>query len=262
MRTATTIRLAALAALLLPALASPAAHAQEGGTWLTDQNSKCRLWWPSESQGEEDRYAYSGLHWNGPCRNGLANGHGRFDFAVVWRFADQAPVASVQSGEGDFAGGKLAGRGFTVRKGPVYTSRREGEWRDGVLNGRGVESSESATSFARSEGTFANGKLNGPGVSNNEEWKGATRERAYFFRYEGDYANGQQEGRGLYVRGRKGCALQIKYEGEYRGGRMNGRGTFTTKDGRTHAGMVNDGDLVGTNIGIFELVADIDRSCP
>ncbi len=93
---------------------------------------------------------------------------------------------------------------------------------------------ETATNFSRLEGEFRDGKLNGWGVHNNEEWSSSTRDRAYFFRYEG----------------------------EYRSGRMNGRGTMTTKDGRAHPGMFEDGALVGTNIDIFDLVADIDKSCP
>lgn len=252
-----------LLAMMFMALWSPV-WAQPAGNWLVDQSTKCKLWWPNEATSPNESYAYSAVRWTGSCKNGMAAGHGTFEFAVTWRYSDRAPVSSAQSGEGDFVAGKFTGKGFTSRRNSKsgHVSRREGEFRDGFLNGRGIEVSESAESFDRFEGEYRDGKRNGWGVDNNEEWKSSTRDHAYFFRYEGEYRDGEENGRGVYVRGRKGCHYQIKYEGEYRDGRMNGRGTMTTKDGRPHSGMFENGNLVGTSIGIFELVADIDQSCP
>ncbi len=238
------------------------AWAQASGNWLVDAKTQCKFQWQEGPHSAEEIYTYSSPHWTGACRNGMASGHGTFEFAVVWRFMDQPPRSFTQSGEGDFVDGKFTGKGFTSRRGPTSTVRYEGEFRDGLLNGKGIETRETATSLRRYEGDFIAGKKNGWAIEISEEWPKTSRERAYFWRYEGGYRDGEWSGKGVYVSGKKGCAVQEKYEGEYQGGRQHGRGTYRTIDGKTYTGVWNQGQLGNVaTIQLHALAADIDKVC-
>jgi hypothetical protein len=241
-------------ALFMPGVA----WAQAEGTWLVDARSKCKFWWPPEPYDAES-FTYSAPRWGGACRNGLASGHGTFEFAVVWRLPDQSQRSYTQSGEVDFVDGKFSGKGFTSRRGPSSVSRYEGEFRDGLLNGKGIEIGETATSLGRYEGGFLNGKKNGWGIDNHESWQGKTRDRADYFRFEGEWRDGQLNGPGVYVRGTKGCSAEMRYEGEFVNGRWNGRGTLKAL-GKTYTGVWSDGQL--GNVSTFEVVRDVDKACP
>ena len=241
------------------------AWAQDPGSWLVDAKTRCKFQWQERPHNSEEIFTYSSPHWTGACRNGLASGHGTFEFAVGWRFLDQPPRSFTQSGEGDFVDGKFTGRGFTSRRGPTSVVRYEGEFRDGLLNGKGVETSETATSLQRYEGGFIDGKKNGWAVEINESWSKVSREHAYFWHYEGEYRDGEWSGKGVYISGKKGCSAQEKYEGEYQDGRWHGRGTLRTIDGKTYTGVWNQGTLNNNSklstIELHALAADIDKVC-
>jgi hypothetical protein len=254
----------ALGVLALPGMA----WAQAEGNWLVDQKTRCKFWWPqpNDVSGSEWTYTYSSPRWSGACRNGTAQGRGTFEFVETRRYKQGDAWTYTTSGEGDFVAGKLAGKGFTTASQGKNVTRREGEFRDGLLNGKAVLTTESPTSFERYEGGFVDGKKSGWGVDVNESWRPPmTREHAWYWRYEGEYRNGDWNGKGVYTGGKKGCSSQEKYEGEYANGRWHGRGTMRTIDGKTYTGVWNEGTLNNnpklSTIELHALADDIDKVC-
>lgn len=78
----------------------------------------------------------------------------------------------------------------------------------------------------RYEGEYRDGKENGRGV---HTYAGGGR-------YEGEYRDGKKSGRGVRT-----LISGARYEGEYRDGKENGQGEFTSKDGSRYVGEVRDG---------------------
>lgn len=243
------------------------AWAQAPGSWLVDQSTKCKLWWPDDPYAylaPGGTYTYSSVHWKGACQNGVAKGHGSFEFAGVRRYPDKPSEAAsfTQAGEGDFTDGKMTGKGFANQQASGIVERSEGEFRDGLLNGKGFKTGQTDTSFSRYEGGFRDGKEDGWGVATLETWQSTTRDHAYFHRYEGEYRNGKRNGKGIQVDGRKGCSRQQRYEGEYKNGAMDGRGTLRTIDGKTYTGVFKEGGFGNLDsLDLFASSDDIDKVC-
>jgi len=239
---------AALALLLLPATG----WAQAAGGFLADARTHCRVWWPARppDADADTAYAAQSAKWNGPCRNGLAEGRGTFEVATTSRFMNDPPRSETWTGEGDFAGGRLGGRGFMVSTRGV---RAEGEFAGGALNGRGFITVTDSTSFSRTEGEFRDGKLNGWGKIE----RGAIDRKGFFTRYEGEWRDGRQQGKGVFVSGKVGCNAQMRYEGEFQDGRMMGRGTLTTLEGRTQTAVFTLGQVDD----VVPFKDDFDKVC-
>ncbi len=63
-------------------------------------------------------------------------------------------------------------------------------------------------------------------------------------RYEGDWKDGKEHGRGVEVR-----ANGNRYEGDWKGGKPQGRGVFVFANGDECEGDWREGTLVGTGTG-------------
>jgi hypothetical protein len=88
----------------------------------------------------------------------------------------------------------------------------------------------------RYEGEYANGKLNGKGV---DTWSDGRRN-------EGDFANGNLNGKGLFtwLDGRR-------YEGDFANGEANGKGVFNFPNGNRYEGGFVDGKKSGSGVFIL-----------
>jgi hypothetical protein len=122
---------------LSPAFASLAI----AGDWIADAKTGCKIWNPHPVAGET-------ASWNGPCKDGFAEGQGALD----WLKAG----ASYERDEGVWRGGRQTGEGTQTWPAGNY----KGELADGLPQGRGILIFGSS----RYEGAFLNGKPNGIGV--------------------------------------------------------------------------------------------------
>jgi hypothetical protein len=228
------------------ALAPVAALAQPAGSWVTDATGRCKFWWPAPPPASVP-YSIQSMKWNGACSNGMASGRGTFEFVKKYQ---EATPDETWKGEGDFAAGRLTGRGFMgADLGKGNSTRLEGEFRDGVLNGRGIVTyvSRPATitngtpgGSSRSEAEYRDGKRNGWGVEDAEyTYPGVT----VLHHYEGEFRNDKHEGRGIMVDSARGCSRQLRYEGQWKDGHREGPGTQKTFDGRTYTGVFHDGEF-------------------
>jgi hypothetical protein len=176
------------------------------------------------------------VKWNGGCANEVAQGRGTFEVTERIKFHSGTSVTTTWKGEGEFVDGKLNGRAFIVSG---DGSRREGVYRDGVLNGRGFETTVRPPRRFRFDGEYREGQRTGWGtyeVYDSEQ---------LIYRAEGDWQNGELNGRAIEVRGLAGCKLQMRYEGEMKDGRFHGRGTLTRYDGEKFVGVWDQGKING-----------------
>ncbi len=71
-------------------------------------------------------------------------------------------------------------------------------------------------------------------------------------REEGEYRDGQLNGRGVQVKHLVGCTVQSRYEGEFKNDLYDGRGTLTAYSGKVYTGVWQQGDLNGKS-AMFDL---------
>ena len=132
---------AALCLSLSAAVAQP-----EGGGFVADLKSGCKVWNPHPQPNET-------VNWSGNCVNGLAQGPG----SLQW-LKNANPY---EKDQGEWNGGRQSGRGTQ----DWGSGRYDGELVNGEPQGQGVLTLQSA----RYEGEFRNGKPNGAGTVTNLE---------------------------------------------------------------------------------------------
>ena len=123
-------------------LCSPAIA--RAGDWIADAKTGCKVWNPQPSAGEAAR-------WNGPCKDGFADGKGVLDWL---RGGSQ-----YERDEGLWRAGRQTGEGTQTWPGGNY----KGQFSESLPHGRGVLQSGEA----RYDGAFLNGKPNGNGALTN-----------------------------------------------------------------------------------------------
>lgn len=202
-----------------------AALAQNGGQWVSDPKTGCKVW----SNGSWGLGAGLSVRWGGPCSGGIANGRGTLEYFQGGK--------RLVHGEADLVGGKENGRVlFFSEEG----ARIEAEFRDGKANGRYVF--VSADGNNKFDGQYRDDVRNGPGsqimvdldARYDGEWVDGKFVRGIYTRkngerYEGEFLNYEAHGRGTYT-----FVDGSRYEGELRDGKPDGRGTYRgkTDDGR------------------------------
>ncbi len=127
-----------LLAALLPALAQ-----DRPPTWSADPRTGCRVWNAYPAEDEQ-------MHWNGDCRDGLAEGPG----LLIWFLKGEAQSRTT----GTMRAGRLQG---PVRHEFVGGNRYEGGWRDDRMHGHGVFVWAEGDRF---EGNYENDRPNGYGT--------------------------------------------------------------------------------------------------
>ena len=149
---------------LLLILSSPAV-AEDG--WLEDTLAGCKLWVRNLEPGDA-------VVWNGPCKDGLAEGRGTYQFTL-----NDTPT---WKGEAEFKQGKREGQGSAQN---ADGTKLEGTYKDGVLNGRVIETDGARGRYV---GTYRNGERNGTG-------RYTYRNGDYC---EGEFRNGAPHGKGTF----------------------------------------------------------------
>jgi len=137
-------------------------------------------------------------------------------------------VAELANGErqaGDWDADRLNGLGI-VRLGD--DSRYAGQWNDGQSTGLGVREKPD---IERTEGNFVAGRLEGLGVRRTLTEPGVVQ--------IGEFQADMLEGPGVETIG-----ARERYEGGFRASRRQGYGQVTGADGKTRAGLWEDGKLV------------------
>ena len=192
-----------------------------------------------ERNGKGKEYDYEELIYEGEYLNGKRNGKG-----IEYNLSD-TPIF-----KGEYLNGKKwNGRGFfisnnnknkieyEIRNGKGFCQERfiydqllffayEGEYKNGERNGKGKEYDDDEELIF--EGEYLNGKRwNGRGYDENgniiyelKDGNGFVKEFNLLFPFEGEYSNGEKNGKGKYYSS-KG---KIKSEGEYINGERNGKG--------------------------------------
>jgi len=213
--------------LLVALLVPRAVHGQVPGRFVNDSSTGCKFWWPNYVYGDVKSF-----RWNGPCVNGLANGHGSFELVTE----GGAPrKRTTEVGEGEASEGRLSGRAFV--NGPTW--RTEGEFRNGVLNGRGIVASENRYAKTHYEGEFKDGVATGRGTSDDELYDENGGPPVIVHR-QADW-NGNAS-KAIVTMRVPGCSAPYRYEGEmHNGGYYDGRGTLQAPDGKTYTGLWSNG---------------------
>jgi|SRR5579871_5958131 len=199
-------RVALWGAIFLALILSGSARADWPG-WIADPKSGCKVWDPLF-------HPSASISWTGPCRNGLADGHG----ILQWYDDKGAPTSRY---EGDTHEGHINGHGVVTFAGG---GRYEGDFVESLFNGHGVETWPNGSSY---DGGFRDGQRSGQGVYTD----------ASGFRYEGGWLDGKRNGHGVYT-----WANGDRYDGQYLAGTPNGFGTLTSAGGGiSYEGDWNDG---------------------
>jgi len=172
---------------LSPITVASTAVAEDG--WLEDTLAGCKLWVRNIEPGDA-------VAWNGPCKDGLAEGRGTYQFSLngkpTWK------------GEAEFKQGKREGQGSAQN---ADGTRLEGTYKDGVLNGRVIETDGAGGRYV---GTYRNGERNGTGryTYKNGDY------------YEGEFGNGAPHGKGTF-HGHNQIGGVSVYAGTWRDGCLN-----------------------------------------
>ena len=210
--------------------------------WQAIENQPgCFLWRTHYHSDDQD------LRWTGPCRDGVAEGHGTYS---VRAGSEHSPYEGV----GVLAHGRAVGRWidtwsdgsqcevhyFEESSGErtcTYAGggRYEGEWRDGYWHGYGAVWYADGGHY---EGEFRNGMRQGRG----------TLTLANGDRYEGEWRDGIRHGYGIQA-----YADGFHYEGAFRD-RPHGFGRVTLPKGEQHQGQWNNGCYRGS--GTFRVMLE------
>lgn len=193
--------------------------------WLTDLQTHCRVW-DSDVQPEES------VHWQGACRNGVAEGPG----VIQWTSSKIS-----QTMEGTLRAGRMEGRGFSVFS---NGNRVEAEFHDGMLEGLCVITTADGTKttmhyhentpVGRVQVVWTTGaKLDGD-FDANQQLHG-TRTWPDGSTYEGDLKNYLADGKGAFIR-----ADGLRYKGDFVAGKMEGEGEMLFSDGGLYQGSFHD----------------------
>ena len=182
------------------------------------------------------------LIYEGEYSNGKRHGKGKeywntYDFILIFegKFSnghkwDGKEYFKYIDGKEEIISEMKNGQGF-IKKYYEYrndVSQIEGEYKNGKMNGKGKERYYSCCLFDGSriifEGEYKNGKKwNGKGgdasIYNLINGKGYMEEIGYDYYFEGEYVNGEKNGKGKeYEKG------GLIFEGEYKNGKKNGKG--------------------------------------
>jgi hypothetical protein len=178
--------------------------------WTADAKSGCKVWNASAKLNMS-------LHWDGPCKNGIANGRG-----TLTVIEDGKPDAFYQ---GDFIAGHITGRGVKTwaRGSEGFGGRYEGDLVDGALTGHGVYVYPNG---GRYEGGLSDGKRSGFGTYRYPEGG----------QYDGEWLNQFQSGNGV-----RSWADGSRYDGRWANGLPNGFGTLSLPDGQVYSGSWTNG---------------------
>ena len=126
--------------------------------WIADARTGCRVW-TSAVEGAT-------FSWNGPCPNGIANGHG-----VLQWYRNGQPINLRY--EGERRDGKANGQGVQVTENGI---RYQGEFREGLRSGRG---SYTQPNGDRYDGEWFGNKFHGRGTfvwANGSRFEGEWRD--------------------------------------------------------------------------------------
>lgn len=170
----------------------------------------CGVAAPVAPQGDQ-------LSWDGPCKDGLAEGRG----TLHWRRSGK-PALTYQV---TMAHGAIDG--------PGYLQSANGDWyygpfRDGVPNGQGHFRYANGNQY---KGDVVDGLPDGTGASFDLD------ETCY----DGEWKNGLRDGVGRIT-----YTLGGSYEGEWKQGKFDGHGVITyAGSGRREEGEFKDGRLAG-----------------
>ena len=187
--------------------------------WQAIENQPgCFLWRTHYHSDDQD------LRWTGPCRDGVAEGHGTYS---VRAGSEHSPYEGV----GTLAHGRAVGRWIDTWSGGSrcevnYFEESSGEWTCTYADG------------ARYEGEWRDGNRHGNGTF----WY------ANGGRYEGDWRDGNRHGYGTlrYANG-------DLYEGKFREGNRHGFGTLTWIDGNRYQGNWRDDVRSGMGTHVFAI---------
>lgn len=180
----------------LPAAASTTAYAGKDDCRVVDRHPQ-----PGQTAS-----------WDGPCKNGYAEGSGALQWSV--------DGAETERYEGAMAAGQPHGKGiYLYRDG----SRYQGEFRDGLRHGRGAQASGAIDDGAEDvmAGQFDDDRAVGP----------VTLRYANGNRYTGGWNNGKEG------QGRQDYAYGGSYEGGWRRGLPYGEGVITYPNGTVLKGV-------------------------
>lgn len=214
--------LSSLVVLALAAAAPVVAQQQVPARWTADAKTGCKVWNPNPQPRET-------VHWDGPCKGGIANGPG----VAEWK-QDGKVLGRT---EAEHRNGRPEGRGLSFdREG----NRTEGEFVGGQLNGRGITT---LANGARVTANYVAGKMQGRGVIALPD---GTKVDADFVddeivrgiaiyadgsRYEGEFRNFKQHGKGKMVFAKGG-----QYEGDFADNEAHGEGTVIFDNGDRYDG--------------------------
>jgi hypothetical protein len=130
-----------VACVLSLALGAVAVRAAEPG-WIADSKSGCKIYNAVPRPNES-------ISWDGPCVNGIAQGHGTLQWIENRRNGERE--------EGDFVDGKMNGHGVSMWP---NGSRYEGDFVDSRFSGHGIWTWSNGNRY---EGDFVDGKFGGHG---------------------------------------------------------------------------------------------------